>query len=154
MAVASPQLYPPPPALTQSPFPQSAVPVPGVTSGLLSSGSNYPVIAQLPPGWEGQPPLSPLQQWVPTPEGLLEKMKRNNLAAGKGKGAGAGGVGGAGGLSASGLDGDAAAEAAEERLGVGMPVRICNFFTAGSGEYNGLIGDVVAVSTERTGMAE
>mmetsp|Transcript_126079 Transcript_126079/g.299385 ORF Transcript_126079/g.299385 Transcript_126079/m.299385 type:complete len:236 (-) Transcript_126079:43-750(-) len=154
MAAAAPMLYAPPAALDQNPFPASSLPVAGVTSGFLSSGLNYPVLTQLPAGWEGQPPLSPLQQWVPTPEGLLEKLKRNGMMAGKaGKGGGA-----AAGAAGAGLSSDAddatAAEAAEERLGVGMPVRICNFFTKGSGMYNGLVGDIVSVTTERVGHGE
>eukprot|EP00439_Symbiodinium_sp_Y106_P035585 s1969_g4.t1 len=97
MAAASPMLYAPPPALDQNPFPASSLP-------------------------EGQPPLSPLQQWVPTPEGLLEKLKRNRMTAGKvGKGGGAA-SGAAGGGLPSDADDATAAEAAEERLGVGMPV--------------------------------
>ncbi|CAK9078177.1 Hypothetical protein (Fragment) [Durusdinium trenchii] len=39
------------------------------------------------------------------------------------------------------------AEAEEEGLGIGMPVRICNFFASGSDCYNGLIGDVVNVES-------
>ena len=187
--------YPAPPALSKNPFPHSTFPVRGVTSGLLSSGLNYPVLAQSPPGWEGPPP-SPLQQLIATPEGFLAKQRRKNLAEGGvagaseasgrfgggqnsdtlgrrgrgGRGAGSSGRGGRGrgyggsyGYGYGGINGggggedawfdegdeeeDAAVEAAEEGLGIGMPVRVCNFFAPGTDCYNGLIGDVVKVQT-------
>lgn len=198
--------YPPPPVLSKNPFPHSTFPVRGVTSGLLASGLNYPVLAHNPPGWEGQPPPSPLQQLIATPEGFLAKQRRRLAeggaaggarggggdgrgagadgilraggggagVAGRGRrrhgrfGAGYGGAGGYGSGAGGGLDDDAewfddggdeedpAEEAAEEGLGIGMPVRVCNFFAPGSDCYNGLIGDVVNVQTvpESAGQEE
>lgn len=175
MAMAEVQYYPPPPALKKNPFPGSSLPIAGVTSGLLSSGMNYPHLTYNPPGWEGQPPPSPLQQWMGTPEGFFAK-KRRGRGRGTGAGAGRGAArgrgrrgGGAGGGGFAGGCGDASgalpgqldefadegvdeadelnAEAEEEGLGIGMPVRICNFFASGSDCYNGLIGDVVNVES-------
>ncbi|CAJ1364693.1 unnamed protein product [Effrenium voratum] len=110
--------YPLPPALTENPFPGSSLPVSGMTSGLLSNGLDYPILARNPLGWDGHPPPSPLQQWAQVPEG------------------------------------DASAEAASEGLGVGTPVRLCNFFAQGTDKYNGLIGDVAGVRIVASGAGE
>eukprot|EP00930_Biecheleria_cincta_P097576 TRINITY_DN89280_c0_g1_i1.p1 TRINITY_DN89280_c0_g1~~TRINITY_DN89280_c0_g1_i1.p1 ORF type:complete len:255 (+),score=38.32 TRINITY_DN89280_c0_g1_i1:2-766(+) len=55
--------YNPPPALPANPIHRSTLPVPGLTSGMLPSGMNYPILPQLCPlGLEAPP--SPLQQWI------------------------------------------------------------------------------------------
>eukprot|EP00913_Durusdinium_trenchii_P033441 g31309.t1 len=180
MAMAEVQYYPPPPALKKNPFPGSSLPIAGVTSGLLSSGMNYPHLTYNPPGWEGQPPPSPLQQWMGTPEGFFAK-KRRGRGRGTGAGAGRGAArgrgrrgGGAGGGGFAGGCGDASgalpgqldefadegvdeadelnAEAEEEGLGIGMPVRICPWAERDSELLHvfvglRLIGDVVNVES-------
>eukprot|EP00931_Biecheleriopsis_adriatica_P051452 TRINITY_DN29841_c0_g1_i1.p1 TRINITY_DN29841_c0_g1~~TRINITY_DN29841_c0_g1_i1.p1 ORF type:complete len:241 (+),score=33.01 TRINITY_DN29841_c0_g1_i1:101-724(+) len=111
-----------------NPFPQSTYPVPGVTSGMIPSGLNYPVLSRNPIGWELEPAPSPLQQWVKAPPGALFRQRP-----------------GAGGLPSA--DDLAAADAGKDGLGIGTPVRICNITAHEMDSYNGLVGDIVHVHT-------